>query len=406
MKHGYLSQYFKGVAAKTLSAVEADISVSNQHELNGVAELREIFGSEKKKLPTKFTYLDDNDDDPEAEDGFLTWYDARQGHATRTEYRLYFPTTMASACAASGDTLFVAVRPDDSALVVITAAGSTIDRQVRWLFGIGDTAHPGFSVREELETEQDRIAFASRFILDQIGIRVPGDAGTYLDEMLSRFGGGFPTTKVFSEYARTTLPDLYPETESPDAVLMAWLDREEILFRTLEKHLIGDKLSEGFAGDVEGFFKYSLSMHNRRKSRIGHSVENHVQKIFEARNVRNSRGKITENHSKPDFIFPSIECYRDDAFDVSLLTMLAAKSTCKDRWRQVLSEAERIKHKHLITLEVAISENQTDEMRSNALQLVVPRALHKTYTAVQQGWLMDFEGFISLVLDRQASASE
>ena len=36
MKRGYLSQYFDGVAIKTLSAVETDTLTSNQHEFNGV----------------------------------------------------------------------------------------------------------------------------------------------------------------------------------------------------------------------------------------------------------------------------------------------------------------------------------------------------------------------------------
>jgi hypothetical protein len=30
--------------------------------------------------------------------------------------------------------------------------------------------------------------------------------------------------------------------------------------------------------------------------------------------------------------------------------MLGSKSTLKDRWRQVLDEADRITHKHLLTL--------------------------------------------------------
>ena len=34
MKRGYLSEYFEGVAAKRLSAVEADETRSNQHEYN------------------------------------------------------------------------------------------------------------------------------------------------------------------------------------------------------------------------------------------------------------------------------------------------------------------------------------------------------------------------------------
>jgi hypothetical protein len=81
--------------------------------------------------------------------------------------------------------------------------------------------------------------------------------------------------------------------------------------------------------------------------------------------------------------------------------MLGAKSSCKDRWRQVLTEAKRIDSKHLLTLEPGISENQTDEMRAHKLQLVLPAGLHETYRPTQQDWLMDVQGFLALVRDRQ-----
>ncbi len=81
--------------------------------------------------------------------------------------------------------------------------------------------------------------------------------------------------------------------------------------------------------------------------------------------------------------------------------MLGAKSTLKDRWRQVLSEAKRIDNKHLLTLEPGISENQTEEMQAKRLQLVVPRRLHGTYRLTQQAWLMDVAGFLSIVRERQ-----
>lgn len=80
--------------------------------------------------------------------------------------------------------------------------------------------------------------------------------------------------------------------------------------------------------------------------------------------------------------------------------MLGAKSTCKDRWRQVLSEANRIDHKHLLTVEPGISENQTEEMKIKNLQLVVPTSLHSTYRPTQQQWLLNVDGFIKLVKSR------
>jgi hypothetical protein len=59
--------------------------------------------------------------------------------------------------------------------------------------------------------------------------------------------------------------------------------------------------------------------------------------------IRYARGAETENRNKPDFLFPGQAEYRDPAFPADRLTMLGAKSTVQDRWRQVLSEAARSK---------------------------------------------------------------
>lgn len=194
----------------------------------------------------------------------------------RWEYRLNV-----SLNAAVGDLLVIAKPRDGSLLVVIAESGSSIGRQIEWLFGFTDLAHPGFSIKSELETEQDRIGFASRFILESIGVVVETSAETYLDVMLEKFKGKFPTTRDFSAYARSTLKDLDARAE-PDLVIMTWMEREEILFRTLERYLIADRLSNGFEGevnagvDVDGFLSFSLSVQNRRKSRVGLALENHL----------------------------------------------------------------------------------------------------------------------------------
>lgn len=83
--------------------------------------------------------------------------------------------------------------------------------------------------------------------------------------------------------------------------------------------------------------------------------------------------------------------------------MLGVKSTCKDRLRQVLSEAEKINNKHLLTLQPGISENQTNEMKSNNLQLVIPKGLHQTYQDEQKNWLMSFSDFINLIEEKAMS---
>ncbi len=241
----------------------------------------------------------------------------------------------------------------------------------------------------------------SRFILDSIGVVVETTEETYLDEMLTKFNGGFPTTRLFSSYARSTLKDIEPQ-DGPDDVLMAWMEREEILFRTLERHMLADRLVKGFDGDVDSFISLSLSVQNRRKSRVGLALYNHLEELFTGCGVRYSRTAVTENRSKPDFIFPGQAEYHDPLFNPLNLTMLGVKSTCKDRWRQVLAEADRIEKKHLLTLEAAISNNQTDEMKAKNLQLVLPRRLHSTYSDTQQAWLMDLASFTALIAERQS----
>lgn len=409
MKNGYLSEYFDGVAAKRLSAVEADRTRSNQHEYQATKSMLTFMGKplESTRIPARFLYLTDDDSEAIAEDAFLTLYDSRKDQPHRSsEYRFYFPTTSVSLCAAEGDLLVIAKRHDGGLLVVVAENGSSVAAQIEWLFGFTDLAHPGFSVKSELESEQDRIAFASRFILENIGVVVEASADNYLDAMLEKFKGKFPTTREFSAYARSTLKDLNP-VEDQDGVLMAWMEQEEILFRTFERHLIADRLATGFSGDmgvdIDGFLSFSLSVQNRRKSRVGLALENHLELLFTECGIQYKRTAITENKAKPDFIFPGVEAYHDPAFDALRLTMLGVKSTCKDRWRQVLAEADRIEHKHLLTLETSISRHQTDEMQAKNLQLVLPRGLHKTYTPEQQAWLMDVSAFTMLVRERQGA---
>lgn len=406
MKTGYLSEFFAAVAIKKLSAVEADLVRSNQHEFNGDKGLIRVFGrtEERLKFDTLWVYLSDSDSEPVVARCVLTWYDARVNKRPRSEHRFYFPTNPVSIVAAKGDLLVVGRRPDNSVLIIIAQGGSTIASQVQWLFGV-PLQREGFSVRESLETEQDRVHFASAFILEQLGIEpdISAAAENYLDTMLTRFNGELPSTNVFSAYARETVPEFDPVAD-PDAALLGWMEREEILFRTFEKHRLGERLRKDFADDVEGFLAFSLAVQNQRKNRSGYALENHLEVIFADNQVRYEHGAVTEGKSKPDFLFPGSTQYRNERFDATLLTMLGAKTTCKDRWRQVLAEARRIERKHLLTLEAAISIHQTNEMREHSLQLVVPCGLHETFIPGQREMLLDLAGFIALVKERQVRA--
>ena len=135
---------------------------------------------------------------------------------------------------------------------------------------------------------------------------------------------------------------------------------------------------------------------------MGLALQNHLGELFRQSKIKFDAQAFTENRKRPDFLFPGAKQYHDLEFSASWLTMLAAKSSCKERWPQVLPEADRIPVKHLCTLEPAISEAQTDEMHRKGVVLVLPSALHATYTASQRRNLMTLAGFIEIVKAKQS----
>ena len=407
MKNGYLTDYFEIVIVKRLSAVEADVSRSNQHEFNGSKELKRIFGTEtgeKRRFSTKFIWFGESNEGI-SEDGFVTWYDARLDHPTRSEYRLYFPTTDVSRLSTEGDSLFVAKRTDGKIMIIVASANSTVENQLMWLFGISMEVGRNFTLQDKEGLKHTEIDFTVRFIFDELGIEIEEPETDHLDQLLERFDFIFPPTKEFSYFARNTLSNVSPVDE-PDKTLLAWIEQEEKLFRRLERHIVAKRIEDGFLSsdgtDVDGFISFSLSVQNRRKSRAGYALENHLEEIFSRHDIHHKRSALTENRAKPDFLFPGEAEYHDPEFPDTRLSMLGVKTTCKDRWRQVLSEAGRIKRKHLLTLEPGISENQTSEMKANQLQLVIPNDLKQTYTVNQQSEIIDLNQFIVLVRERQS----
>lgn len=403
MNYGAVADEFHGVAFKALSAVEVDPNSSNQHEFNGAKALKKLFGeSERRSFDARFFYFGDDEENVLVEDGYLTWYDARERHPTRSEHRLYFPDNAVMEQATAGDMIMFAQRSDGSVFVIVADPAGTVWNQLAWLFGTRLSNQDSFDF---VQPDRERsLGFAGQFILEELGIQVEFADSDWLDKILGQFGSRFPTTAEFSEFARNTA-EASPIDE-PDATLLAWMEREELLFRQLEKHIVADRLKEGFlqdgSVDTDGFLSFSLSVQNRRKSRVGYALENHMQAILEAHKLSFTRGAMTENRSKPDFLFPTLVDYQNPSFPPMRLTMLGAKSTCKDRWRQVLAEADRISVKHLLTLEPGISKTQTDEMQSKQLQLVIPHQLHETYRPEQTDWLMRLDEFLSLLRERQA----
>ena len=408
MKRGQLRRYFTGVAAKRLTAVDAEPASSNQHEVGTTRAMREQFlGTTKSHFRTIFIWLGQDRESFRIE-GTATHYDARRLQPRRAaEWRLYYPSNSVTEVMKEGDMLFLAGGSDlETLYFIVTSQASTSERQLSWLFDLYPQDGP--FVSRSLAGDEGELDFAGRFILEELELDVEVHDEDRLDEIIEPFGTHFPSTRDFSSAARRTAPEVNAE-DDPDTALIAWLDHEEAMFRRLERRIVTERLGKWFEGnetpDVDEFVKFSLSVHNRRKSRMGYALENHLGAIFQASRIAYVRGAVTEIGNKPDFLFPSIEAYwaAPETGD-ACLTVLGAKSTCKERWRQVLPEAAKVPEKHLLTLEPGVSEAQTNQMKESHLQLVVPVPIQSTYTGTQIDWLWSLKTFIETVRDRAAGS--
>lgn len=183
----------------------------------------------------------------------------------------------------------------------------------------------------------------------------------------------FPSTTEISNYVAIQLAP-WSKGCDVDTLVLTRRNLEHRLFKEVEALHLTETIRAGFHGP-DDFASFALGMLNRRKTRSGRSLENILGDIFRSEGVRFTANPITELTKRPDFLFPSIEAYRDFSFPDSKLCMMGAKTTCKDRWRQILTEADRIGSPHLFTLDTALTEHAFAEMTAERVRLVMPRRL-------------------------------
>jgi len=385
-------------AVKRLAPVDADLETSHQHEITGVSAFKSVLSeSDRAWNDVPWVLLRDSGDHV-FETHYVKWYDARERHPRRSEWRLYFD---GESSVTPGDLLALIVRQDDGAVAVFSApAGSSWESQLARLLGEPLDSHGLFVNLEITEVAQELSGIANEMfgLVGWEELPEPPESSS-LELALERFGGTFPPTSQLSAFVREQVS---ADLSDPDATLTEWWLAEEALFFGLERALLEPRVTAGFE-TVEEFISFSLSVQNRRKSRAGYAFENHLQALFAELGIRCSRGQTTEGRRRPDFLFPGIERYRDPEFDANALTMLGVKTTCKDRWRQVLTEAARIPRKHLCTLEPAISATQLDEMSEDQLTIVAPRSVLGTYPEGKGERAVSVADFVTLVRARQAS---
>lgn len=275
---------------------------------------------------------------------------------------------------------------------------------------VGTEEYQGFL----LSNDEDIEGFFEAFDLtpnDSYRLQVPAERHftdelvKYFDRWIKTLETDFPKTTIVSNKAReisfavkNTL-----KRSKYDNQLLTWIDIEFQLFKYLENDRYKEYLEDNISS-VDDLVKIANTILNRRKSRAGHSLENHLDYIFQKENIPFTAQARTEGRKKPDFIFPSIEAYHDKSVSSDDLLFLAAKRTCKDRWRQILNEANRIPTKHLITLQQGISENQLKEMERHNVQLIVPAKYKNYYPDSFKEKILDLETYIKFLNEKLSTS--
>jgi hypothetical protein len=210
---------------------------------------------------------------------------------------------------------------------------------------------------------------------------------------LERFPSG-------EEIIRKTIELRSDSSLNPDRRLLRRRHSEFEIFRSVEEAVELPAIRAGFSS-VDEFVARAQTILQRRKSRSGRSLELHAKALFIEEGLHEGTEFVHQpleadpGKRGPDFLFPSYEAYADAEFPADKLRMLAVKTTCKDRWRQILTEADRIARKHLLTLQEGVSEGQFQEMVSEGVQLVVPEPLKESFPSTIREHLQSLESFIA-----------
>ena len=244
-------------------------------------------------------------------------------------------------------------------------------------------------------------------LIDVEGLVKPDEKIAQLMQSFVDFYDDFPETRQMAIGARDCFNRAYNVSgkllhSKPDDILLNWVDTEYKLFKFMEEKLYSDIKSRPF-DSIDDFIQSANAILNRRKSRAGKSLEHHLADIFSRNELIFEEQAVTEDNKKPDFLFPNGVCYHNLEFPTDDLVVLGAKTTCKDRWRQVLTEADRVDVKYLFTLQQGISKNQLKEMHDSKLTLVVPRKYIDSFPKEYQSEISDLISFIAMVKKKQES---
>ena len=231
--------------------------------------------------------------------------------------------------------------------------------------------------RDEVAELIDRLRYALR-------------TGT-LDMVLADYAS-LPAPDVIADAARTEwLIEHGRESLDPfvldapgDAIMQISRDVE---FRIFKRHELRRRATEVVrilvaqtdlvAAVVQGFPDLDavfLSASQQRKTRAGRSFEHHIAATLKAGRIRFEEQAVTGGR-RPDFVLPNLQTFRlGEKRAPAEALVLAAKTTLRERWKQVSSEGFHCSV-FLATVDDRVAATAIEEMQELGIRLVVPESL-------------------------------
>ena len=150
--------------------------------------------------------------------------------------------------------------------------------------------------------------------------------------------------------------------------------------------------------------KIMLSASQQRKSRAGYSFEHQIEAMMAAGCIPFEKQVVLDaTKRRPDFVLPSLQHLRRSLSGPSRGLILSAKTTLRERWKQVENEMGGGTDLYLATVDETIAGTAIEAMAAMNIRLVVPESL-KTSKDTEYGRhtnVVDFAAFFKVELRGQ-----
>lgn len=142
--------------------------------------------------------------------------------------------------------------------------------------------------------------------------------------------------------------------------------------------------------------KVLLSASQQRKSRAGKSFELHIERLLKDGSVPHGVQVVIASKKRPDFVLPSYRMYKDTSRSYEEALVLSAKTTLRERWKQVHLEISNC-DLYLATVDENVAASAIEEMGEAGIRLVVPESLKTSDAAVysKQANVISFKEFFT-----------